>query len=96
MLATKFNYSVNRPIKLWTQLIESKIGAEGFSFFSGCLFSLKVVTNYSTTVDGTERRFKKGAFPERMIMKTQKTDRIAVETSTRQLSADTIATAYSR
>ena len=69
MLATKFNYSVNRPIKLWTQLIESKIGAEGFSFFSGCLFSLKVVTNYSTTVDGTERRFKKGAFPERMIIR---------------------------
>ena len=69
MLATKFNYSVNRAIKLWTQLIESKIGAEGFIFFIGCLFSLKVVTNYNTTVDGTERRYKKGAFPERMTIR---------------------------
>ena len=49
--------------------MESKSGAEGFSFFLGCLFSLKVVTNYSTTVDGTEQRFKRGAFLERMIIR---------------------------
>ena len=30
MLTTKLNYSVNQAIKLWTQLIERKVGAEGF------------------------------------------------------------------
>ena len=59
--------------------------------FFGCLFSLKVVTNYSTTVAGTKRRFEKGAFPERMMIRPvfgARKARKAEETSTGQLSPE--------
>ena len=57
------------------------------------MFSLKVVTKYSITVDGTKRRFKKGAYPERMMIRPvfgARRARKAEETSTGQLSPDTV------
>ena len=57
------------------------------------MFVFLVVTNYSNTVDGTKRRFKKGAYPERMMIRPvfgAQRARKAEETSTGQLSPDTV------